>query len=231
VPTVNTVDRIDVRQAQPPGPYSSSEFLLNLARGPLAPGATPEASGESEIEVALHLPDGRFGLDAPPGPNLISFGLQQDGVALNLNGDDDLDLLLGRLFFIDLYAGKGSDFVDARTRPDGARPRHPWAFIWGDDGADTLIAGHAHDQLYGGKGPDVVIGSRGGVGNLLGGGGGSDIIHARPVRNLIMAGRGDDHVDARNGVRDWISCGPGRDHARVDRHEEHLSGCERLRRG
>ncbi|MGH2966130.1 MAG: hypothetical protein ACRDMH_12240 [Solirubrobacterales bacterium] len=231
VPTVHTVDRIDVHQAQPPGEYSSSGFLLNLARGPLAPGATPEASGRPEIEVSLHLPSGRLALLTPPGSNQVSFGLRHGDVALNLNGDDDLDMVLGRAFFIDISAGKGSDTVDARVRPDGARPRHPRAFIWGESGSDTLIAGHAGDQLYGGQGPDFVVGSKGGKGNFLGGGAGADIIVARRTRNLIIAGGGDDHVDARNGVRDWISCGSGRDHARVDRHEEHLSGCERVHRG
>ncbi|MGH2973755.1 MAG: calcium-binding protein [Solirubrobacterales bacterium] len=228
-PTVRNVDRIEIRQAEPPPEYSTATFLLDMSQGPFAPGATPEPSGKSEIEVAFHLVNDELNLIAPPGPNRVSFGLAGEPLAIDLNGDGDLDVSLGRAFLTDFQAGKGADQVDARTPVTSPRPRHPLLFISGGDGPDILIAGRARDQLYGGKGADRVVGSDGGSGNLLAGGGGTDTIAAGHARNLIMAGRGDDRIDARNGVRDWISCGPGNDRIVLDRHEEHVDRCEHLR--
>ena len=228
-PTVGNVDRIEIRQATPPPEYSTATFLLDMSQGPFAPGATPEPTGKSEIEIAFHLVNAELDLVAPPGSNRVSLGVEGEPLAINLNGDRDLDVSLGRAFITDFQAGKGGDSVDARAPAKTVRPRHPLLFISGGDGPDTLIAGRAHDQLYGGKGADHVIGSDGGVGNLLAGDGGADTITAGQAPNLIMAGRGDDHIDARNGFRDWISCGPGNDRIVLDHREDHLDRCEHVR--
>ena len=87
----------------------------------------------------------------------------------------------------------------------------------GKRGKDTLAGRGGRDRLFGGPGPDV-----------LRGGPGRDEFNTR--RNGYSAGgQGNDRIFARDGKADLIDCGGGFDVAVVDRAEDGVYNCERLR--
>jgi hemolysin type calcium-binding protein len=226
--TVGNVDRILVRESNPPGSEaspSSSSFELDMKSGLFAPGDTSESTGHPEIEVFLDLPQAAVSVAAPSGENRLRFGAKRDHLALNVNSDNDLDIEMRGPSFVDLFAGKGNDAIDARTGSADIRPRRPRLFLWGQRGADRIVGGGQHDQLIAGRGADVLIGSHGAT--QLDGGSGPDDLVAGPQSTLIQGKSGNDFLRARNHHRDWISCGPGnRDRARADHREENIGGCE-----
>ena len=87
----------------------------------------------------------------------------------------------------------------------------------GKGGRDTLIGRRGTDRLFGGPGPDV-----------LRGGPGRDEFNTR--RNGYSAGgQGNDRIFARDRKVDLIDCGGGFDIAVVDRAEDGVYNCERVR--
>ena len=86
------------------------------------------------------------------------------------------------------------------------------------NGADRLVGTPHADRIDGLGGPDVIIG-RGGP-DALTGGGGSD---------SIFGGGGRDRIRARDRRQDKIDCGRGRDTVIVDRAEDGVYDCERVR--
>ena len=112
-PTVHNTDAIRVRLED------SSSLQLQLAGGELAPGATAERDGRSEIEIAV---SGKQGVvevaGAPadeswqwvPGPRRGQPGLNLDA---GQSGDRDVDLTIaGEGTFIDPDAEGGDDRID-----------------------------------------------------------------------------------------------------------------------
>ena len=225
VPTIHNVARILVNQTQRLGETSASPFDVDMSRGRFAPGPTQEPTGSSEIEVALDLPRSQLEVQAPPGPNRLSFGVNRHSLGLNVNRDRDADIRFDRPFSLDVSDGGGNDLIDANTGDQRVKPRRPLLFLFGNAGEDKLIGGGIGDQLYGGGGKDLLRGRHGA--GVLNGGSRADRIFAVSSGTLIQGHTGNDQIHARNGRRDWIECGPGRDRATTDRHEEHLSGCER----
>ena len=86
----------------------------------------------------------------------------------------------------------------------------------GRGGADLLIGGPGADVLIGGKGPDQ-----------LRGGAGFDSINMRNGAELPSPGR--DRINARDRDRDAINCGAGIDVAIVDRREDGVYFCEKIK--
>jgi Ca2+-binding RTX toxin-like protein len=226
-PTVNNVDRIVARQTEKRGSYSVSRLDIDMGKGRFSPGATPEQAGRSEIEVSVDLPRTAVSLEPPPGANRLRFGVKRHNLAVNVNGDDDLDVTLDEPFLVSVYAGEGGDLIDARTGRKEPQPRRPRLFLLGEGGDDRLLGGGDRDELLGGLGADVVRGAKGG--GLLEGDEGPDKLIAGDQQTLFIAGPGPDRIDARNGQRDWIGCGPGRDNVIADHREDHISGCEHVR--
>jgi hypothetical protein len=229
-PTVHDVDRIEVRETNRPGSDgipSASQFELDMSHGRFGPGATPETDGRSEIETLLDLPGAQVVVRAPPHRHRLAFGVEHSHFALNAEGGSDLDVEFAKTWSVELRAGAGANVIDARTGPAAIEPRRPVLFGYGNSGDDRLIGGGRRDQLYGGRGTDWLTGV-GGAG-LLNGGSGPDRLIAGPQGTLLQGKDGNDLIEARNGHRDWIGCGPGDDRARVDHHEENMSGCEHAR--
>ena len=108
---------------------------------------------------------------------------------------------------------------------DGART--PKASVSGTGGANRLIGTNRRDVIDARGGADVLRG-RGGSDVLRGGGGGDEIAGGRKFDRLL-GGPGDDSIDARDRQPDEIDCGAGRDIATVDRHEDGVYDCERLK--
>jgi hypothetical protein len=101
------------------------------------------------------------------------------------------------------------------------------AVIVGDGGPNRLIGTNGHDVIGGRGGADMIRG-RGGR-DVLRGGRGRDRVVGGKAFDRLKAGRGGDRIRARDGQPDEIDCGAGRDVATVDRHEDGVFDCERLR--
>jgi Ca2+-binding RTX toxin-like protein len=103
----------------------------------------------------------------------------------------------------------------------------PRAVIRGTNGPDRLVGTNRHDVIKGRGGRDVIRG-RGGADTLRGGRGGDRIAGGRQF-DRFLGGRGGDVIDARDRQSDEIDCGAGRDTAILDRHEDGVYDCEKLK--
>jgi Ca2+-binding RTX toxin-like protein len=89
------------------------------------------------------------------------------------------------------------------------------------DGTSDDLFGHAGvDKLNGGSGADAVSGFEG-----------DDLLIGGEGRDTLLGGQGDDKLKGANGDQDTIKCGSGDDTAIVDRGEDRVQGCERIRFG
>lgn len=191
-----------------------SSAWIELAGGSFAPGATPEADGSPEIEFTLSGADFAEVIGGR-GADHFKFLRRdgQNGVNLNADEDDDLDVTVvekNPAFFVAFNGGGGADMLDAGRNPG------PSMFAVGGRGDDTLVAG--------------------GRGAILDGEGGRDRIFGSPFSDLINPGRGADLVKARGGrddlnlgadnARDRIDCGTGRDGYALPEPIDRLRSCE-----
>ncbi len=210
-PTVTNTDTIELTET------GEVRVLLDLelSEGPLAPGATPEASGASEIEIDSFLSSVNIAITPSERPERYSFGSSAQGLGGNLNANeraDDVDLLLHGLtgvrrrdfvFEVATFSGRqGSNRGDDRYSAAGGSATgqafpHAVLFV-GGRGIDRLTGGDGNDTLYGGEG-----------------------------RDRLDAGKGDDRVNTLGAQRDRVDCGPGRDQAESSRNDE-LKHCERV---
>lgn len=71
--------------------------------------------------------------------------------------------------------------------------------IWGEDGADLILAGAGNDGVNAGAGPDVVLGQDG-----------DDALYAGEGDDLVFGGAGNDSMAGANGD-DFLSGGVGND--------------------
>lgn len=230
--TVTNIDTIHVFES------GDADTTVALRGGLLAPGATPEAVGSSEIEV-LFTNLGGLGLFHVQGTREREVWQwrreePRDGVNLNMgiNGDADADVLADdsepyRAFLI-ASGGRGADRITVDT---SGGPLFGGIFTEGGPGKDVLEAsgaaetrrhgrraGHPFDLLSGGPGRDLLIGGPGN--DDLGGGKG---------RDTIFAGAGSDLVNGYDGGVDRILCARGNDRVLTD-GKDRLRGCERVRR-
>jgi Ca2+-binding RTX toxin-like protein len=200
-PTVLDTDRVQISHT------GRSADTLDLTGGPLAPGATPEPLGSSEIEVEYI---GRTFLHVRGTPGADRFRFGPGGV--NLNGDDDTDVT-GQFSTLLLEGAGGNDVISPQANYVAAAARR---VLLGGGGRDALIATPDGAFLHGGNDRDRLIG-RARADNLTGGRG----------HDLLRGGKGRDLIRAIDGTRDRVNCGPGLDRAKVDGIDR-VRGCERL---
>ena len=235
-PTVFSTDSINVLTS---GSERPNVDVL-LANGPLAPGATPESVGASEIEIdvrGLHIGTTVVGTR---GDDVFAWGASGAHAGLNVNpshaGDRDVDITISRadpIAALNVDAGAGDDtitgnpilgelaFVSATGGPGNdvlSAPRGAFASLHGGSGDDAITGSRFDDTLDGGAGRDRISG-RGGA-DVISGGSGSD---------ELLGGAGRDTIRARDRARDTVSCGSGRDRVQADRRDR-LTGCEQASR-
>lgn len=100
--------------------------------------------------------------------------------------------------------------------------------VQGTGRRDRLAGTQFSDRVRGGAGRDQLKGRRGE--DCLAGQGGRDLLNGGPGRDELRGGKGNDRLRARDRERDLVSCGKGkRDRARVDRKDEVLKSCERVK--
>jgi RTX calcium-binding nonapeptide repeat (4 copies) len=196
-PTVTNTDRIKLLVRN----FGNVE--IQLAGGPLAPGASPEPDSSPEIELTVAGTAAVF-LDGGPAPERFRFMAADGESGVNLNPsptDDDVDVSLSSAGFSELYVdgGSGADVFDVLGHPALE------VAAFGGPGNDLLDSrrgeGIGGALLEGGKGNDRIFGGPGDEGIYPGRG-----------RDVVKAGAGDDFVFARpDRVADRIDCGAGDD--------------------
>jgi Ca2+-binding RTX toxin-like protein len=204
-PTVDAIDAVRVDL----GRHSDSANLdLDLRYGLLAPGATDEGDGNSEIELAAHLGTGYANVTLTRGPDTVFLARPTGGgtapTAVNLNQLEpapDADLTIGHRSAVLIYGGGGDDSLASsggRPVPDEESP----AILAGGQGDDELVGGTGYDELFDG-----------------------------PGRDRLSAGPGVDAILALGHAPDRIDCGPGFDLALVRGSRSSVRNCERVLTG
>jgi Ca2+-binding RTX toxin-like protein len=232
-PTALNTDTIEVHLT---GALASIDIRLD--GGPLAPGATTEGRGASEIEVHVIGSEALADVIGTAGSDEFRWAPGGAWPGLNVNPgqrhDRDVDVTVsgGFLPFIVAEGKKGAD----RILPASPSQRLPGgAFSEGGKGNDVLVASRSGDILDGGKGKDLIRGGpsfeliSGGTGrDQISGAGGSDEISAGGGPDLVLGGAGGDSINSRDSSRDRVRCGAGFDHVKADRRDR-LSHCEQVR--
>jgi hypothetical protein len=211
--TVENIDRVLVTiPAQDPTEYTF--FWLDESGGLLGPGATPEADGQSEIEVDVE-PTSEAAvlyikLFGQPGPDQQTIAGGQDQLLqADLNADQpgqDPELTARYASFLEIYGASGDDAISVPN--PGAVFEH--ASIKGEAGNDTLSANAA--DVAGGAGDDVIIGGYWG-----------EFLRGDAGRDRIYGGKGFDHLGGNKG-NDYLNGGPGRDVLRGGAGKDKLHG-------
>jgi Ca2+-binding RTX toxin-like protein len=234
-----TVSRIDRIVAV--GGAEHQSVTIDLTGGPFAPGATPEADGDGEIEFEVALGEGedRFAIRGSDETDGIVLG--SDGINLNapvaepqepiarpeeeLTGDVDVTVRAVEEFVV--RAGEGGDVISAAGEGTGGPFSAPIEVDAGL-GSDALVGGSVGDTLIGSAGIDVVTGGAGddlllGLGGLdsLDGGEGVDRLDGGLDDDRVRGGPGDDEERGGDGAdaflqdpgdgADVLLGGPGED--------------------
>ena len=232
-PTVLNTDAISVRARG-----AISFFDIALGGGQLAPGATLETEGASEIEVQVDGAGALVTVSGTAGADWYSWVSEGPLVGLNVDpgatGDEDADVIVTDRDAATFAAGMGGP--DRITADPGAVGNNDLVFAEGGPGDDQLAATGSGTSLFGGPGNDRLVGSRG-VDWLSGGAGrddligdsGADLLEPGTGRDVVRADAGRDVVKARDATGDRVSCGAGGDRVIADSADE-LRGCERVRR-
>src|SRR5947208_328048 len=152
-PTVTSTDLIQIQTGD-----TNDLITIDLGGGVFAPGFTPEASGQSEIEFQIDSggnSQDNLVIRGTPGPDDFSFGLLNGVAQVNLDADDDVDIISNAApleFYA--YGGTGDDRISAA--------------------GDAVVGGPFQAiGLYGEAGNDILIGGEG-IFNTFGGGPGDD---------------------------------------------------------
>jgi Ca2+-binding RTX toxin-like protein len=217
--TVTNTDSIVVN-----GVAGTAEHLtVDLSGGLLAPGATAEASGVSEIELSLLLGDAADLVTVSGGTGADRVTLGTNGIALTADGDADVTFsplpALVRVFGLG-----GADVISGRGG-SGAGTTYPNALLLdGGEDDDTIDGGLGADDVRGGGGNDLLTGQGandrvdGGTGNdsVTGNDGSDELIGGAGV-DVLVAGSGDDVLRADDDEADTnLNGGPGSDTAYYD---------------
>ncbi len=183
VATTANTDRINVF-AQAKG--ASDGVVLDQARGAFAPGATPEADGSSEIELALSGQSGHLSVFGTPGADVMRVrAVDRVGTAgaLGLGADDDDDVTFAASDVCSRAAtaptscrASAPASIPCRLGPRWASPAAPGDDVIfgglgvdhfaGNAGADSLHSDDGNAELVSG-GPDVDSAIRDGADTLF----------------------------------------------------------------
>jgi hypothetical protein len=249
-PTVQNTDLIVVVN----DPDEESDLDVSLEGGPLAPGATPELDGTSEIETQVVVGD--FGntvrFVGGPEADWFRFGTNQGVAGVNLNaqeeaGSPDIDATMriseppqrfenpdGELPAASASTGDGDDKVTTSAGPEFNSSFGGAFEANGGSGNDTLIGTESvftfikgasgNDSIQGGPGQNVIFGG-GGADSITGGIGPDYVEPGRGIDTAFLDG-GRDIIAAADGMRDLVNCGARRDFASRD-PKDRIHGCER----
>jgi Ca2+-binding RTX toxin-like protein len=207
------------------GAGSVERLVVDQSGGALAPGATAESTGISELELTVNLGDAadQLVLHGTAGNDVLAAGT--NGFALN--GDTDVDVVTApspALSSVELVGGGGQNVLTARGGNGAGQIFAGSATLRAGALGDQLTGSNLADLIVGGAGVDTVNGYpgddeiRGGGGNdALNGADGNDTIYGDAGADSFSGGYGDDTLEAVDGAADVsINGGAGIDTARYD---------------
>jgi Ca2+-binding RTX toxin-like protein len=133
-------------------------ITVDESQGMLAPGATPESDGTSEIETVVYSNHTHPSLKVvgTSGPDTIRVG---GSGAVNLGPDADTDISVADgASNVALWGGAGNDFLSGEGFVNGVwnSATVPLLLV-GEADNDVLLGGFASDALYGGANDDSLI--------------------------------------------------------------------------
>jgi hypothetical protein len=205
VPTLFATEEIVVKPALP---FGSVALGLDLRRSELAPGATDEGDGSSEIEVSAPLGvNGELGIALGDGSDYLLGGRLSEPDAINLNADEarpDLDLVVNPEAQVRVSTGDGGGVA---SFDGGAGFSGPWSApttLGGGSGDDVLLGGASTDLIAGGGGADQMYGF-GGHDLISAKGSGPDLIDCGARRDVVLASGRADSVRSCEIRRDTLS--------------------------
>src|SRR4051794_14733409 len=173
VATTANTDRISVSAA---AKGASDGVVLDQAKGAFAPGATPEADGNSELELALTGQSGHLSVVGTPGDDVIRvrpLDRVSTIAAIGFGADDDDDVTF-TASDVSLVGGDGADLLSGlgygSLLADPARL--PLGFS-GGAGDDDIRGGLGVDHFSGNAGNDSLQTADGNP-ELVSGGPGAD---------------------------------------------------------
>jgi hypothetical protein len=193
-------------------------LILDLGDTGLAPGATAEPIGASEIELYLDVQHS-FGdagvfvsLSTTDAPETIALGQ----LGWNLNGDDDVDVFPGGISSVEASSEGGADLITAQGGFGTGEPTTLRLGLGGGDGSDRLVGNDLQNYLVGGNGPDTIIARRGN--DWVWGTKGADVLRGGGDKDRLFGGNGADQMNGGQGV----------DECRGERGQDTSRSCERL---
>ena len=178
--TNTNTDRVIVQGAA--GSSSSDGYIIDHSHGALAPGATAETDGSSEIEVQVRQLNGlpaQLTHIATAGPDTIRVAAGND---IAVGTDDDIDENIFnpnggayRASKVVVSGGAGADFLSGRGVPGfTGGPASVPLDLSGGTGDDTVVDGASSgDHIGGDEGTDTLF-SVDGRPDFVNGGGGTD---------------------------------------------------------
>jgi hypothetical protein len=203
---------------------SVEQLVLDQRGGLFGPGATPEASVFSEIEIeTIHGDaDDTVLVYLTEGDDRVAAG--QNGLSLNGDGDVDVTFSPGA-FPLEIHALAGADSVNGRGGLGAGLAFLGPLTILGGAGSDPLLrgsfaddaidGGDGDDQIQGNDGADVIDGAAGD--DILRAGSGDDDVTGGPGTDVFIGVDGDDTFRAADGETDSrMNGGPGADTAYLD---------------
>lgn len=192
------VDNTDAIAIVPAATGWNRTATVDLGTGPLGPGATPEATGTSEIELSVALGGGdtELAVLGSPAADAIRFGT----LGATLNRDADADLTYSGVKALVLRGRAGNDALGASGSAATGSPLAKPLGAYGGAGADVLAGGMAADVLAGDADAAGVAPTAAGNDNLTGGEG----------SDQLSGEGGDDKVSGEDGS-DALFLGPGDD--------------------
>lgn len=187
--TVANTDSIVVSPTAPGGAVSPT---IDLSGGALAPGATAEGDGQSEIEVTVNGGTGTsdgVAVDLTAGADNILLGADAAGTQMGVDtnvaaegaGAKDADIVLNGVEITTAEGLAGADTIDARGGGGlFAQPMPRRVTMFGAAGSDRLFGGNGGDQIV----PDT-SGATGAAADFVDGGGAADTVNYAPVPNPL----------------------------------------------
>jgi Ca2+-binding RTX toxin-like protein len=180
-----------------------------LGNGGFAPGASPEATGASDIEITINLAGGTDKLIFLGGGSADVMRLGAGGA--DLNDDGDADAGFSAVEKLQLNGEGGADKLYGTGINGGLATTVPLT-IYGGPGADdlrggsegdTLVGGADADSLRGGDGPDSLDGGLG-ADALIGGNGTDTATYAARTTSVEISIDGAAN-DGASGEHDLIA--------------------------
>jgi Ca2+-binding RTX toxin-like protein len=176
------------------GPTDTREILvIDLSGGKLAPGATPDAAGRSEIEVHVDLHDVVDLVRVVGSDAGNSYTVGTNGISLNRDNDADVTVTPDPIM-VALSGRNGRDRLSAAGGFGSGARFVGVAELSGGASADTLVGGRARDTMLGGKGRDLLKAVDNRRDRKLNGGSGRDTVYFdrgrdRPVNCEVLRPR------------------------------------------